>query len=164
MVGMEWLLEIALMALLALTLFHAARLERALGVLKRDRAALEALVADFNGSTQAAEQSIVHLKTAADGAGRQIARHVESAVRLKDDLAFLSDRGERVADRLERAVREARNLDRSPEPQAPSSGADPYDRAVFPAAAEEPPPEPAGSARPRSRAEQDLIRALRLVR
>ena len=35
MVGMEWLLEIALVALLAATLFHAVRLERALGVLKR---------------------------------------------------------------------------------------------------------------------------------
>ena len=37
MADMEWLLEIALVALLAATLFHAVRLERALGVLKRDR-------------------------------------------------------------------------------------------------------------------------------
>ena len=35
--GMEWILELGLVALLAATLFHAVRLERALGVLKRDR-------------------------------------------------------------------------------------------------------------------------------
>jgi len=45
MAGMEWLLEIALIGLLLATMFHAVRLERALGVLKRDRAALEELVA-----------------------------------------------------------------------------------------------------------------------
>ena len=44
MAGMEWLLEIALIGLLLATMFHAVRLERALGVLKRDRAALEELV------------------------------------------------------------------------------------------------------------------------
>jgi hypothetical protein len=164
MVGMDWVLEIALMGLLAATLFHALRLERALGVLKRDRVALEALVADFNASTLAAEQSILHLKTAADGAGRQIARHVENAARLKGDLEFLSERGERMADRLERAVRAGRSLDHALEPAASSAGSDPYDRAILPATAEAASSEPAGAPRQRSRAEEDLIRALRLVR
>ena len=38
---MEWIIELILVAMLAATLFHAVRLERALGVLKRDRATLE---------------------------------------------------------------------------------------------------------------------------
>ena len=42
---MEWVLEIVLVLMLAATLFHALRLERALGVLKRDRTQLEELVA-----------------------------------------------------------------------------------------------------------------------
>ena len=66
---MEWLLETALLVLLAATLFHAMRLERALGVLKRDRAALEELVAGFNSSTRAAEQGIERLRAAAEGRG-----------------------------------------------------------------------------------------------
>ena len=49
---MEWLLELALVALLAATLFHAVRLERALGVLKRDRVELQELIAGFNASTR----------------------------------------------------------------------------------------------------------------
>ena len=58
MIGMEWILNSLLVVLLTATLFHAVRLERALGVLKRDRAALEALVVDFNASTHAAETGV----------------------------------------------------------------------------------------------------------
>ena len=110
MASMEWLLELVLVGLLIATMFHALRLERALGVLKRDRVALEELVAGFNASTRAAEHGIERLKEAADGAGRQIARQVDAATRLKDDLVFLSDRGEGLADRLDQLVRSARGL------------------------------------------------------
>ena len=63
---MQWLLEIALLVLLAATLFQAMRLERALGVLKRDRAALEDLVTGFNSSTRAAEQGVERAGDAGD--------------------------------------------------------------------------------------------------
>src|SRR5580692_12402631 len=101
MPDMQWVLEIVLMALLAATLFHAVRLERALGVLKRDRALLEELVSDFNASTRQAEAGIDRLRAAADGAGRQLARQIDSATALKDDLTLLSQRGEGLADRLD---------------------------------------------------------------
>lgn len=168
MAGMEWLLEIALIGLLLATMFHAVRLERALGVLKRDRAALEELVAGFNASTQAAEQGIERLKQAADGAGRQIARQVEAANRLKDDLVFLNERGTVVADRLDHLVRAGRSLDLAarpapaPAPQAPAMSAEPE-----PAPREVPEPhagEPGGAPRLRSQAERDLMRALRIAR
>ncbi len=152
---MEWLLEIALVGLLIATMFHAVRLERALGVLKRDRAALEELVAGFNASTRAAENGIERLKDAADGAGRQIARQVEIATRLKDDLVFLGERGEGLADRLDHLVRAGRSLDLPP----------PRPVAVEPpATAMTPEPAPEVSPRLRSQAERDLMRALRLAR
>ena len=166
MAGMEWLLELALIGLLLATLFHAVRLERALGVLKRDRAALEELVSSFNASTRAAEQGIGRLKEAADGAGRQIARQVEAAGRLKDDLVFLSERGNTLADRLDHLVRAGRSLDMTP--------ARPTSRpALVREATPMPEPEPddamgggpaAGSPRLRSQAERDLMRALRIAR
>lgn len=102
------LLEVALLLMLAATLFHALRLERALGVLKRDRAVLEELVEGFNDSTRQAESGIERLRSAADGAGRQMARQTETAQRLRDDLAFLADRSDRLAERLESAIRSAR--------------------------------------------------------
>jgi len=159
---MEWLLEIALIGLLLATTFHAVRLERALGVLKRDRTALEELVAGFNASTRAAENGIERLKDAADGAGRQIARQVEIATRLKDDLVFLGERGDVLADRLDHLVRAGRSLE-LPAPRAvpaePSTTTWPASAA--PMAVE---PAPESLPRLRSQAERDLMRALRLAR
>jgi hypothetical protein len=110
MAGMEWSLEIILVVLLGATLFQAMRLERALGVLKRDRASLESLVVHFNASTHQAESGIQRLRAAADSAGRHIENQLTKSVSLKDDLAFLTERGDRIADRLDGLVRTARPL------------------------------------------------------
>ncbi len=146
MAGMVWILEAVLVLLLAATLFHALRLERALGVLKRDRAVLEDLVASFNASTRQAEAGIEQLRVAADGAGRQMARQIDTGVRLKDDLVFLLERGERLADRLDSLVRAGRPL--AAEALRPIQAAD-DDQADLP--------------RVRSQAERDLLKALRMA-
>jgi uncharacterized protein DUF6468 len=143
---MEWLLELVLVVLLAATLFHAVRLERALGVLKRDRAALQELMDGFNASTRQAEGGIERLRSAVDGAGQQIARQVDAALSLKDDLALLIDRGDRLADRLDALVRAGRPLAAEP----------PHLTVVANTGAGEP--------RVRSQAERDLLKALRIAR
>jgi len=161
MEGMQWLLEIALMVLLAATLFHALRLERALGVLKRDRATLEELVAGFNDSTRQAESGIDRLRAAAEGAGRQMARQIEQATRLKEDLLFLTDRGEKLADRMDELVRLGRSAVEKARPSAPISVELRPTHLPTPAPlAPEPDPEP----RVRSQAERDLLRALRMAK
>lgn len=111
MAGAEWLLEIGLTGLLAATLFHALRLERALGVLKRDRAALEALVKDFNASTREADAGIARLRSAAESTGRDLARQAAAAGQVKEDLVFLTERAERMADRLDGAIKAGRASD-----------------------------------------------------
>lgn len=145
---MEWLLEVVLLALLTVTLFHAVRLERALGVLRRDRGALEILVASFNESTALAEQGIERLRSTSEGAGRQIARQIEGGSSLRQDLTFLIERGDATADRLDAIVRGTR---------ATSPGV-----AAREQAGSQEPPEPAP--RLRSQAERDLVKALKLVR
>jgi hypothetical protein len=137
--GMEWLLEIILVMLLGATLFQAIRLERALGVLKSDRASLEMLVVGFNASTRQAESGIQRLREAADGAGRNIENQLTKSVSLKDDLAFLTERGDRLADRLDQLVRTARPMvpERQQEAAAPKGG---------------------------SNTERDLLNALRMAR
>ena len=178
----QWVLELALLLLLAATLFHALRLERALGVLKRDRAVLEELVQGFNESTRQAESGIERLRVAAEGAGRQMSRQIESAQILRDDLNFLADRSDRLAERLEAAVRSARMFaDRTALSEAfptvpaasskiqPVSPADTFGRtATAPLtmpvqAATGPTADAADEVAPRlrSQAERDLLRALR---
>jgi len=158
---MEWLLELALIGLLAATLFHALRLERALGVLKRDRAALEELVAGFNSSTRAAEQGIERLRTAADGAGRQLARQAELAERLKDDLSFLTDRGEQIADRLDLAVRAGRAHVQA---QAGTVATEPQCATDMPGESALESIQDETVPRARSQAERELLKALRMAR
>ncbi len=146
MTVMEWILELALVALLSATLFHAIRLERALGVLKRDRQELQELISTFNDSTRQAETGIERLRGAAEGAGQQVARQVDTALSLRDDLTLLIDRGERLADRLDAQVRAGRSL----------AAEGPRLSVV----AESDPAEP----RVRSQAERDLLKALRMAR
>ena len=169
---MEWALELLLSLLLAATLFHALRLERALGVLKRDRVALEALVETFNSSTRLAEQGIDRLRSSAEGTGRQLSHQIEVAGGIKNDLLLLSERGENLADRMEQLVRSARSV----EPKAwlePSNlvrinehaGADVQrlrDPGVSLHAEEAEREEP--QLRLRSQAERDLLKALKMVR
>ena len=63
---------------------------------------------------------------AVDGAGHEIHNQLTRSISLKDDLAFLTERGDRLADRLDTLVRVARPLaqDRAaastPESNAPN--------------------------------------------
>ena len=163
MPGMEWTLEIVLVGLLGATLFHAIRLERALGVLKRDRASLETLIEGFNASTRQAETGIERLRVAADGTGRQIEGQVAKSVALKDDLAFLTERGDRLADRLDLLVRAARPLaqDRVATNRSGATDRPASDRAQSsrPATALD-----AAATGHVSRTERDLMQALRMAR
>jgi len=146
MTRMEMLLEIVLLGLLGVTLFHAVRLQRALGMLKRDRVVLTELVNGFNASTSQAEAGIDRLRAAADGVGRQMARQLDEARALKDDLTFLAERGGELADRLDGLVRAGRTLALDPPRPVP-----------LPAPAMDEAP-------PRSQAERDLLKALRMAR
>lgn len=139
---MEWTLEIVLVMLLGATLFQAIRLERALGVLKRDRASLEALVVDFNASTYQAENGIQRLRAAADNAGRQLETHIAKSASLKEDLSFLMERGDRLADRLDGLVRAGRPMMQD----RPTGSAD------------------GSKAQKGNQAERDLLHALRMAR
>lgn len=149
-------IECGLVLLLAATLLRAWRLERALGALRRDRGALDTLVEGFRDATEAAEHSVARLRQAGTDTGRDLARRIEHAGALREDLGFITKRAEAAADRLEQLVRDTR--------AAPT----PHSRARAEAEGS-PPPQPdfataGASERPRSAAERDLLRALKLVR
>jgi hypothetical protein len=108
--------------------------------------ALQGLVAGFNTSTRQAELGIERLRTAAEGAGQQIAAQVDAALSLKDDLALLIERGDRLADRLDAMVRAGRPLTAETPRLTVVAGGDTNEPRV------------------RSQAERDLLKALRMAR
>ena len=144
---LEWGVELLLVGLLCATIPFALRLERQLGALRRDRAALEGSAVDFGEAARQAEATLLRLRATAEGAGRQVAERVAVAEPVRDDLRYLVERAEAMADRLAALVRNARPL------AAAQDGP-----AIATAAMLAPGPEAA------SQAERDLLRALRLGR
>ena len=130
-------LDLLLVVLLGVTLVHAIRLQRAIGQLRAQRGGLDDAVAGFDHGARQAEASLARLRDTA----HRLDTEIRQAASLKDDLAFLSERGGQLADRLESLVRSARSqgAERG-QTQAPS----------------------AATASPvRSQAERDLLLALR---
>jgi methyl-accepting chemotaxis protein len=109
-------LDILLAGLLAVTIAYAAVLNRRLKVLRDNKDELQKLAVMFGDSTVRAEQSIARLKATADELGGRI----DKAQSLRDDLAFLIERGGSAADRLEAGVRAARKQTPKEAPAQPA--------------------------------------------
>jgi hypothetical protein len=146
---LEWGLQLAVLVLLGAAVPFAIRLERSLREIRKDRTAMEASAQGLSEAAGAAESAILRLRATAELAGRQVQERVTTAEPLRDDLRFLIERAETLADRLEALVRLGRPMAGHEAPPAPA-----------PAAAR-PLREPPSDAGPlRSQAERDLLRAL----
>lgn len=159
------MLEALVAALLAATIVYAAILNRKLGRLRADRAELEAQIARFVDCTQRAEASIKHLKAVADEAGRTLQQPIDRAMAVRDELVFMIERGDALSEKLSgriSAAREPRTEDAAA--AMPGRGRNP--RAAVPAQDRVAGPAPADEedVTGRSKAERDLLRALREAR
>jgi hypothetical protein len=142
MSALEWAVQGVLLVLLLAALPFALRLERGLSALRQDRAALSEGASGFDAATRDANLALSGLRAALETQARQNA----AGEVLRDDLRFMMERAESLADRLELLVRQGR-------PLAPVASAS----SIFPAA-------PAEDTAPRSQAERDLLHALRMAR
>ncbi len=179
---MEWkvVLDLIVTVLLITTIGYAIMLNQRLTQLRKNRDDFAKIVQSFNDSTLRAESSIPKLRKAAEDAGMALQERVEKAHSLRDDLAFMIERADTMANRLENSVRTARAEVR-PAASAPGGAA----VAAVPggALASRPPPASfslsgTGSRSPaspssldggggdddRSEAERELLRALQAMR
>jgi hypothetical protein len=127
---MSWLgivLDLLLIGLLGAVLAYAVVLNKRLGQLRSNKDELARVINAFNEATQRAEASIPRLRKAADEIKNQLEDRIEKAVSLKDDLAFMIDRSDSMANRLESSVRMARgetmggSQQAAPSPRLPSA-------------------------------------------
>ena len=105
----ETILDLVVIALLVPTIIYAIVLNRRLATLRKSRDELSKVVTNFNDATLRAEAGIPKLKKATTEANLALKDRVEKAQTLRDDLAFMIERAEELATRLEGAVRAARN-------------------------------------------------------
>ena len=101
-------LEVIGATLLAVMIVYAVRLNRRLATLQEDKTEFERLMMSFTDSTSRAESSVARLKASATDTAQALQESVTRAQALRDDLAFMVDRADELADRLEAAIREAR--------------------------------------------------------
>lgn len=113
-------IEAGLVLLLGYTLWRAARLERALGVLRSERGAILDALSGFRDSAELTEQGVARLRALTEGAGRTLGERVGMAETLQSDLAYMIERGVALADRLEEVVRTARHAAPAAPPDAPA--------------------------------------------
>ena len=99
------ILDVLVAVLLVVTICYAVTLNKRLTKLRRNKAALEKLAVTFGDSTARAEESIERLKNTTE----LLQDRIEKAQSLRDDLAFLIDRGGQAADKLEDLVRATRD-------------------------------------------------------
>ncbi len=100
----SFVLEVIGACLLLVMIIYAIQLDRRLSRLQADKAYLQKLIVGFNEATERAEASIGRLRTAAVEAGDSLQTHTKLAKELRNDLSFLIDRAETMADRLEGSI------------------------------------------------------------
>ncbi len=167
---MDWkvALDIVVSLLLIATIGYAVMLNSRLSALRKNRDDLAKTIINFNEATVRAESSIPKLRKAAEDAGQSLQERVEKAQSLRDDLAFMIERADTMANRLENSVRSARTEPKSAAPAAPptpaplprSSGSRAAQQAAIAAAAASAEAE----SDERSEAERELLRALQSMR
>jgi hypothetical protein len=99
----SFLIDGAITLFLVLTIVHVSRLNNRLAQLRQDREGLGDTVKALQQSTQQAETAVGGLKLTAGEAGHGLQALIDRGEALKADLAFLIERGEKLADRLENA-------------------------------------------------------------
>ena len=104
--------DVVVCALLVVTIGYAMVLNRKLNDLRAARGEMEKLVADFANATGKAEGGLQALKDRSVEAGQGLAKNVDDACRLADEMAFLVKKGHEISDRLEVSLAASRKLEK----------------------------------------------------
>ena len=103
---MSIFLDIFLVILLSMAICYGFALNRRIMALRKDQKNLDKLATKFAKATVRAEQSIYELKSTTDRATHALGETVQSADSIRDDLNYLIERGNRLADVLEKEIRQ----------------------------------------------------------
>lgn len=121
----ELIINLTIICLLVPTIVFAYRLNKNLSVLRQNQKSLAELVQSLNEATFKAENSIPKLKSVTEHSSEGLKEVVDSAKTLKDDLTFINERADNLADRLEIMIKDGRNIreDQSPKTSSGLFGA-----------------------------------------
>ncbi len=145
MASLELIINLIIIALLIPMIIYAYNLNKSLNTLRQNQKSLAQLVAALNEATFKAENSIPKLKSATEHSSEGLKEVVDSAKEIKNDLLFINERADSLADRLENVISSSRNM-------KPVEN----NKQVT--------PNPTASADERAAAELELLKALRSIK
>lgn len=112
-------LDILVAVLLAATIGFCLVLNRRLAALRRNESELKQVLTQFNQAAERAESGIAKLKEVGDQTAATLRERIGEAKALRDDLAFVAERSDRIATDLGRKLTTSRPLRAEPPPRAP---------------------------------------------
>jgi uncharacterized protein YoxC len=107
---MEFALDLIVAGLLMLTIIYAILLNKRLAMIHNGKEELSLLLNAFTQALDRAEKGLEEIKEQAALIDEDLQSHVQKAKALKEDLIFLTERGEGIASKLENIARAARPL------------------------------------------------------
>jgi uncharacterized phage infection (PIP) family protein YhgE len=123
MANLELIINITIICLLVPVIIFSYNLNKNLQTLRQKQDSLSALVSALNDATFKAENSIPKLKSVTEHSSEGLKEVVESAKELKDDLLFINERADSLADRLENVISVSRGVNSSSEKTSNSESA-----------------------------------------
>ena len=146
MADLELIVNLIIIVLLVPTIIYTYNLDKSLKELRQNQKSLAELVAALNEATFKAENSIPKLKSVTEHSSEGLKEVVDNAKELKNDLMFINERADSLADRLENVISSSRETPKDEERHAkvmPTPNATPEERAA---------------------AEMELLKALRAIK
>jgi hypothetical protein len=98
------LLDLVMIFLLAGTIYFVWRLSEQLNRFRQNRADMDRVVRELNIAIERSQVAINGMRAAADTAGAELQKKILSATELSDELQLMSESGNALATRLERAA------------------------------------------------------------
>jgi hypothetical protein len=153
--GISVLVDLTIVTLLIVTIVFAAILNRRLAAWRQHRGEFERLIAQFNQAAARAEAGVERLKAASEQTGKTLQQAVTKGQSLREDLAYLVERAEPLADRLTEGVRVARTARKDEIPPPPAATLAQKVEAIE---------QELNASDDRARAKRELLRALAALR
>lgn len=113
-------LDIAIIALLVITLGAGYQLHKRLKSFRIDTKEFETLIQALDNASKRAESVLGSLRQIAEDVGAKLSEDADKTQSLLDELDFMTKRADQMADTLEGAISGARKRERKP-PSAPLS-------------------------------------------
>lgn len=157
-------LDVILIGLVATGVVYAMRLITQLKELKSSRVEMERFVRDFNAAVMRAEAGIKGLRAAAREAGDDLEKLIDKGHIVRDELNFIVESADNVAERLSNTASAAMHKDRGTETKNTDKKNEDMRKAPAISSGSADVRSNPNDAAPNSRAEKELLQALQKLK